>query len=64
MQMTNDLSVLPPILAAAVAGLMLGVFISQLLGRGNRAKADTEIVRLSAIRLELTTANGVLEQRL
>jgi DNA recombination protein RmuC len=64
MQMTNDLSVLPPILAAAVAGLMLGVFISQLLGRGNRAKADEEIVRLSAIRLELTTANGVLEQRL
>ena len=62
--MTNDLSVLPPILAAAVAGLMLGVFISQLLGRGNRAKADEEIVRLSAIRLELTTANGVLEQRL
>ena len=64
MQMTNDLSVLPPILAAAVAGLMLGVFISQLLGRGNRAKADEEIVRLSAIRLELTTVNGVLEQRL
>ena len=62
--MTNDLSILPPILAAAVAGLMLGVFISQLLGRGNRAKADEEIVRLSAIRLELTTANGVLEQRL
>ena len=62
--MTDDLSVLPPILAAAVAGLMLGVFISQLLGRGNRAKADEEIVRLSAIRLELTTANGVLEQRL
>ena len=62
--MTNDLSVLPPILAAAVAGLMLGVFISQLLGRGNRAKADEEIVRLSAIRLELTTVNGVLEQRL
>ena len=64
MQMTDDLSVLPPILAAAVAGLMLGVFISQLLGRGNRAKADEEIVRLSAIRLELTTVNGVLEQRL
>ena len=64
MQMTNDLSILPPILAAAVAGLMLGVFISQLLGRGNRAKADEEIVRLSAIRLELTTVNGVLEQRL
>ena len=62
--MTDDLSVLPPILAAAVAGLMLGVFISQLLGRGNRAKADEEIVRLSAIRLELTTVNGVLEQRL
>ena len=64
MQMTNDLSVLLPILAAAVAGLMLGVFISQLLGRGNRAKADEEIIRLSAIRLELTTVNGVLEQRL
>ncbi|MFT7122136.1 MAG: DNA recombination protein RmuC, partial [Bermanella sp.] len=64
MQMTDDLSVLPPILAAAIAGLILGVFISQLLGRGNRAKADEEIVRLSAIRLELTTANGVLEQRL
>ena len=62
--MTDDLSVLPPILAAAIAGLILGVFISQLLGRGNRAKADEEIVRLSAIRLELTTANGVLEQRL
>ena len=64
MQMTDDLSVLPPILAAAIAGLILGVFISQLLGRGNRAKADEEIVRLSAIRLELTTVNGVLEQRL
>ena len=64
MQMTNDLSALPPILAAVIVGLIFGVFISQLLGRGNRTKADEAIVRLSAIRLELATANGVLEQRL
>ena len=32
--------------------------------RGQRAKSDADLAELSSIRLELTTANGVLEQRL
>jgi DNA recombination protein RmuC len=34
------------------------------LGRASRLKADAELGELSAIRLDLTTTNGVLEQRL
>ena len=40
------------------------MFISQWLGRASRLKADAELDELSAIRLDLTTTNGVLEQRL
>ena len=47
-----------------LVGLSLGVFISQWLSRASRLKADTDLVELGTIRLELTTANGVLEQRL
>jgi len=45
-------------------GLALGLFISQWLGRASRLKTDAELDELSAIRLDLTTSNGVLEQRL
>jgi DNA recombination protein RmuC len=51
-------------LGGLLLGLVIGVFISQWLGRASRAKADAELNELSAIRLQLTTANGVLEQRL
>lgn len=64
MQTTNDINLLFWALGGLLLGLAIGVFISQWLGRTSRAKADAEISELSAIRLQLTTANGVLEQRL
>ena len=51
-------------LGGLLVGLALGLFISQWLGRASRLKTDAELDELSAIRLELTTSNGVLEQRL
>jgi len=64
MQLTNDMNLLFWALGGLLLGLVIGVFISQWLGRASRAKADAELNELSAIRLQLTTANGILEQRL
>ncbi len=64
MQLDNDMTLLFCAFGGLLAGLALGLFISQWLGRASRAKADADINELSAIRLQLTTANGVLEQRL
>ena len=64
MQLTNDMNLLFWALGGLLLGLVIGVFISQWLGRASRAKADAELNELSAIRLQLTTANGVLEQLL
>ena len=64
MQLSNDINLLFWALGGLLIGLVLGVFISQWLGRGSRLKADAELEELGAIRLELTTTNGVLEQRL
>ena len=64
MQLSNDINLLFWALGGLLIGLALGLFISQWLGRGSRLKADAELEELGAIRLELTTTNGVLEQRL
>jgi len=64
MQLSNDINLVFWALGGLLIGLVLGVFISQWLGRGSRLKADAELEELGAIRLELTTTNGVLEQRL
>jgi DNA recombination protein RmuC len=64
MQLTNDINLLFWALGGLLLGLTIGVFISQWLGRASRAKVDAELNELSATRLQLTTANGVLEQRL
>jgi DNA recombination protein RmuC len=64
MQLTNDINLLFWALGGLLLGLTIGVFMSQWLGRASRAKADAELSELSATRLQLTTANGVLEQRL
>lgn len=64
MQLNNDINLLFWALGGLLLGLAIGVFISQWLGRASRAKADAELNELSATRLQLTTANGVLEQRL
>ena len=64
MRLTNDINLLFWALGGLLLGLAIGVFISQWLGRASRAKADAELNELSATRLQLTTANGVLEQRL
>jgi len=64
MQLSNDINLVFWALGGLLVGLALGVFISQWLGRASRFKADAELDELSAIRLELTTTNGVLEQRL
>jgi DNA recombination protein RmuC len=64
MQLTNDINLLFWALGGLLLGLAIGVFISQWLGRASRVKADAELNELSATRLQLTTANGVLEQRL
>ncbi|MEJ6772856.1 MAG: DNA recombination protein RmuC [Porticoccaceae bacterium] len=64
MQLSNDINLVFWALGGLLVGLALGVFISQWLGRASRLKADAELGELSAIRLDLTTTNGVLEQRL
>ena len=64
MQLFNDMNFLFWAFGGLLVGLFLGVFISQWLSRASRLKADTDLVELGTIRLELTTANGVLEQRL
>ena len=64
MQISNELDFIFWALGGLLIGLSLGVTISQLLVRGQRAKSDADLAELSSIRLELTTANGVLEQRL
>ena len=64
MQISNELDFIFWALGGLLIGLSLGVTISQLLVRGQRAKSDGDLAELSSIRLELTTANGVLEQRL
>ena len=68
MQISNDLHFIYWALGGLFIGLALGSFfgayISQSLSRGQRVKNAAELVELNSIRLELTTANGVLEQRL
>ncbi len=64
MQLSNELDFIFWSLGGLLIGLSLGVAISQLLVRGQRAKSDADLDELNSIRLELTTANGVLEQRL
>ena len=64
MQISNELDFIFWALGGLLIGLSLGVTIIQLLTRGQRTKTDTDLAELSSIRLELTTANGVLEQRL
>ncbi|MGB0449590.1 MAG: DNA recombination protein RmuC [Porticoccaceae bacterium] len=64
MQLSNDLNFIFWALGGLLIGLGLGVAISHLLARGQRAKTDADLAELNSIRLELTTANGVLEQRL
>ena len=64
MQLFNDMNFLFWAFGGLLVGVSLGVFISQWLSRASRLKADTDLVELGTIRLELTTANGVLEQRL
>ena len=64
MQLSNDINLLFWALGGLLVGLALGLFISQWLGRASRLKTDAELDELSAIRLDLTTSNGVLEQRL
>jgi DNA recombination protein RmuC len=64
MQISNELDFIFWALGGLVIGLGLGVAISQLLFRGQRSKSEAELSELNSIRLELSTANGVLEQRL
>ena len=64
MQLFNDLNFILWAVGGLFLGLTLGVAISQLLGRGQRTKTESDLAELHRIRLELTTANGVLEQRL
>ena len=64
MQLSNDLNFIVWALGGLIIGLGLGVVISQLLSRGQRAKTAADLAELNSIRLQLTTANGVLEQRL
>lgn len=64
MQLSNDINLLFWALGGLFVGLALGVFISQWLGRASRLKAAADLDELGAIRLELSTSNGVLEQRL
>jgi len=64
MQISNELDFIFWALGGLLFGLSLGVTISQLLVRGQRAKSDADLAELNSIRLELATANGVLEQRL
>jgi DNA recombination protein RmuC len=64
MQLSNDLNFIFWALGGLFIGLTLGAFLNQLLSRGHRLKIDAELSELNAIRLELTTSNGVLEQRL
>ncbi len=64
MPIFNDLNFIFWALGGLLIGLGLGVAISHLLARGQRSKSEADIAELNSIRLELTTANGVLEQRL
>lgn len=64
MELSNDTNLLFWALGGLLVGLAIGLFISQWLGRASRAKADAKVSELSDIRLQLTTVNGVLEQRL
>lgn len=64
MEITNDMNLLLWALGGLLLGLALGLLISQWLSRSGRTKTDAELQELGAIRLQLTTANGVLEQRL
>ena len=64
MQLFNDMNFLFWAFGGLLVGLFLGVFISQWLSSASRLKADADLVELGTIRLELTTANGVLEHRL
>ena len=64
MQLFNDLNFILWAVGGLFLGFTLGVAISQLLGRGQRTKTESDLAELHRIRLELTTANGVLEQRL
>jgi DNA recombination protein RmuC len=64
MQISNELDFIFWALGGLVIGLGLGVAISQLFFRGQRSKSEAELSELNSIRLELSTANGVLEQRL
>tara|TARA_B110000046_G_scaffold183322_1_gene219193 strand:+ start:5537 stop:6850 length:1314 start_codon:yes stop_codon:yes gene_type:complete len=64
MELTNDVNLIFWALGGLLLGLAIGLSISQWLARASRVKTDAELNELSTIRLQLTTANGVLEQRL
>ena len=64
MQISNELDFIFWALGGLLLGLSLGVVISHLSTRGQRAKTDADLAELNNIRLQLTAANGVLEQRL
>jgi DNA recombination protein RmuC len=67
MQLSNEFNFIYLALGGLMGltlGLVLGFFVSKLQARGQSAKTDADLTELNRIRLELTTANGVLEQRL
>jgi DNA recombination protein RmuC len=68
MQLSNDLNfifwALGGLLTGLTLGLIIGAYLNQRSTRDQRAKTEAELSELNNIRLELTTANGVLEQRL
>jgi DNA recombination protein RmuC len=68
MQLSNDLNfifwALGGLLIGLTLGLIIGAYINQRTSRDQRVKTEAELAELNSIRLELTTANGVLEQRL
>ena len=68
MQLSNDLNfifwALGGLLIGLTLGLIIGAYINQRTSRDQRVKTEAELAELNSIRLELSTANGVLEQRL
>lgn len=68
MQISNELDfifwALGGLLIGLTLGLIIGAYINQRTTRAQLAKSEAELSELNSIRLELTTANGVLEQRL
>jgi DNA recombination protein RmuC len=68
MQLSNDLNfifwALGGLLTGLTLGLIIGAYLNQRTSRDQRVKTEAELAELNSIRLELSTANGVLEQRL